>query len=69
MPRIDSQSTNWPDVLERSWWTALETTFGLIAVDFWVVLPDHANWQIVAIATGVAFVKNIIKNRSALWTT
>lgn len=58
---------NWLDVLERSFWTAVETGLGLIVVEAsgLAAIPDKALWSAIGISTVIAFVKNVSKQRLA----
>lgn len=54
----------WGEVLERSLWTALESGLAVLGTDsFLINIPDSAMLYVVGFSTGIAFVKNVARQR------
>lgn len=62
-----TRTDRWVDILERSFWTAFESTTTVLVVDQWYQLPEDISLQVVVITTGLAFLRNVGKHRTALW--
>ena len=57
--------SSWGQVLERSFWAAVDTGLGIVALEGVTPLeiPTSSTWQIIGFTVAVSFVKNVTRYR------